>query len=348
MSDGPWFKFFPSDWRGGVAKLSAAERGVYISLIVAMYDSGGPIRRDDGRLARECGLPKAGFVRALDALIAEGKIEFDGQCLSNSRTKHELTEREKRSVSARAGASVTNEKRRAKSNGVSRDSERGAYANGVAVGAQNERHTRSQSPDKESANADSSQRVADAPGKSRSKRTTGAEVETILLEILTPATTADLIAHRKAKREPLTERAARIAVEEMRRHGDPEACAREWILRGWRGFKADWMPDARSASGPSVTSRVVHIEKTGTFTRIAMERGYVEPAFNGRSNGEAAGNQQKTLDLDRLDFERRGEGQPGADHHPRESTYAGNQGRPAGSAGDFATGLVADLAGRRA
>jgi uncharacterized protein YdaU (DUF1376 family) len=95
MSGEAWFRFFPSDWLGGTASLSAAERGVYITLIACMYDHGGPIRREDDRLSRRCGLPKAGFVRALAALIDLGKIdEIDG-CLFNSRAKIELTEREK-------------------------------------------------------------------------------------------------------------------------------------------------------------------------------------------------------------------------------------------------------------
>lgn len=87
-----WFRFFPSNWLGGVSGLSAAERGVYITLLALIYDTGGPITREDDRLARRCGLPKSGFVRALEALKALGKIEEADGCLFNLRAKFELTE----------------------------------------------------------------------------------------------------------------------------------------------------------------------------------------------------------------------------------------------------------------
>ena len=74
MGGDPWFRFFPSDWLSGVSGLSAAERGVYVTLLAIMYDHGGPVVRDDSRLSRQCGLPKTGFIRALDGLIAIGKI----------------------------------------------------------------------------------------------------------------------------------------------------------------------------------------------------------------------------------------------------------------------------------
>ena len=82
--------------RGNRAGLSAAERGVDVTLIAAIYDHGGPIRRDDARLARQCGLPKAGFARAPQALVDLGKIEIEGCDLSNSRAKRELIDRENR------------------------------------------------------------------------------------------------------------------------------------------------------------------------------------------------------------------------------------------------------------
>ena len=124
MSAEPWFRFFPSDWLGGTAALSAAEKGVYVTLIALMYDEAGPIVRDDARLSRQCGLPKVSFVRALQCLIDLRKIEENGQCLFNSRAKNELTERENRIVNAREGAHVTNAKRANKSVDDLRSSER--------------------------------------------------------------------------------------------------------------------------------------------------------------------------------------------------------------------------------
>ena len=119
-----WFRFFPSDWLGGTSGLSAAEKGVYVTLIALMYDLGGAIPRDDARLARQCGLPKAGLSKIIDTLLSLGKIEDEGQCLTNSRVKNELTERENRIGTARDGANVTNQKKLEKSRIEIRSSDR--------------------------------------------------------------------------------------------------------------------------------------------------------------------------------------------------------------------------------
>jgi uncharacterized protein YdaU (DUF1376 family) len=100
----PWFRFFPSDWISGVSGLSAAERGVYVTLLAIIYDQGGPIKRDDARLARQCGLPVAGFRRALEALESLGKVTVENGEIFNSRAKYELSERENRSARARDAA----------------------------------------------------------------------------------------------------------------------------------------------------------------------------------------------------------------------------------------------------
>ncbi len=111
MTD-PWFRFFPSDWTAGVSGLSSAERGVYITLISIMYDHAAPIERDDARLSRQCGLPKAGFVRALAGLTATGKIILVEGRLFNSRVKIELTERENRKLTATEAARSSWQKRK--------------------------------------------------------------------------------------------------------------------------------------------------------------------------------------------------------------------------------------------
>jgi len=85
-----YFKFNTADWLTGTSGLSAAERGVYITLLALIYDNDGPIFRDDGRLARKCGLPTMPFKRALDGLLSEGKlfVQDDG-LLHNYRAKTE-------------------------------------------------------------------------------------------------------------------------------------------------------------------------------------------------------------------------------------------------------------------
>ena len=104
MGDTPWVKFFSSDWLGGTSGLTAAERGVYITLCALIYEFDGPIVRDDKRLARRCGCPKASFIRILSALIDEGKLVQNGEHLTNAKCEKEITDRKKRSEKARAVA----------------------------------------------------------------------------------------------------------------------------------------------------------------------------------------------------------------------------------------------------
>jgi len=103
MSD-PWFKFYASDWLAGTRGLTAAETGIYVTLIAMMYERGDSIPRDDARLSRLCGCPKASFSRALNALIDEGKITEADSCLSNSRVEKERQCRAEKSQKARDSA----------------------------------------------------------------------------------------------------------------------------------------------------------------------------------------------------------------------------------------------------
>jgi len=100
MGDTPFIKFYPSDFLAGTSGLSPAERGVYITLLCLIYEADGEIVRDDARLSRRCGAPKASFARILDALIDEGKLtERDGM-LSNKRAEKAIVDRQIRTQNA--------------------------------------------------------------------------------------------------------------------------------------------------------------------------------------------------------------------------------------------------------
>jgi hypothetical protein len=72
----------------------------------------------------------------------------------------------------------------------------------------------------------------------------------ILCEVLSDATAKDLIAHRLAKKSKLTPRAAKELVRAFKAFGDPEAAAAEMIMRGWVGFKSEWMQNNQRAGPP--------------------------------------------------------------------------------------------------
>ena len=56
-----------------------------------------------------------------------------------------------------------------------------------------------------------------------------------LCEVLSEQVADDFIAHRKAKRAKLTDRAARMIADKLRGHQDPDAVVRLSIMNGWTG-----------------------------------------------------------------------------------------------------------------
>lgn len=85
----PWVRFFPSDWLAGTRGMSAAETGVYISLIAMMYERGEPLAEDHPRLARLCGASNSGFAKALGSLLEQKKIVRKDGGLWNDRVGRE-------------------------------------------------------------------------------------------------------------------------------------------------------------------------------------------------------------------------------------------------------------------
>lgn len=66
------------------------------------------------------------------------------------------------------------------------------------------------------------------------------EIMAVLSPILGDELAAAIIQHRKAKKPPFTEYAAKLQVKEYIKTGDPIAAAEMQILRGWTAIKANW------------------------------------------------------------------------------------------------------------
>lgn len=103
MAD-PWVKFFPSDWLAGTSGLSPTERGVYITILMLIYEMEGPIVMDEGRLARRCGTTRPTFKKAIRSLLDEGKVTMADGKITNARAQEELSRREE--ISRKASLSA--------------------------------------------------------------------------------------------------------------------------------------------------------------------------------------------------------------------------------------------------
>lgn len=131
MSEVPWIRFFASDWLGGTRGMSAAETGVYITLIATMYERGEPVPEDHARLARLCGASNSAFKAILDRLVSEGKIIRVEGGLSNERVEKERVYLSEKSEVGRYAANARWGTKPKKNNGT-------AHAN--AMPAQSERN----------------------------------------------------------------------------------------------------------------------------------------------------------------------------------------------------------------
>lgn len=110
--DGPWVRFFASDWLAGTRGMTASETGVYITLIATMYENGAPITRNDSRLARVCGLPARNFTVILDHLIEIDKISVDDlQNLWGRKVDTEVRNRSARAERGRLAAQAKHEQK---------------------------------------------------------------------------------------------------------------------------------------------------------------------------------------------------------------------------------------------
>jgi uncharacterized protein YdaU (DUF1376 family) len=112
MSEGPWIRFFPSDWLAGTRGMTAAETGIYITLVAMMYERGEPIPNDTGRLARLCGTTTAALKSTLAVLCDEGKITIIDGGLWNDRVGVETEIRRDKSTSAQKSAEARWEKQK--------------------------------------------------------------------------------------------------------------------------------------------------------------------------------------------------------------------------------------------
>lgn len=88
-----------------------------------------------------------------------------------------------------------------------------------------------------------------------------------LLTVLDEEHALAVLDHRKTKKCALTAFAAKLLAKQFALCPDPDAAAEEMIIRGWTGFKAEWMRKASPKTGPR------------NFVDAAMDR------INGRNSG---------------------------------------------------------------
>ena len=77
------------------------------------------------------------------------------------------------------------------------------------------------------------------------------DVLEILETCLSAETARDLVAHRKAKKSPMTAGAAKALAKSFAAFGDPEGAAQAMMANGWQGFNPEWMHN-QARAGPAI------------------------------------------------------------------------------------------------
>lgn len=81
-----------------------------------------------------------------------------------------------------------------------------------------------------------------------------------LMTVLDEDRAMAVVDHRRALRKPLTVHAANLLAKQFARCLDPNEGADEMIMRGWQGFKPEWVRErdmTRAYRGPATGNHMI-------------------------------------------------------------------------------------------
>lgn len=114
MSDKPYVNFYTSDFLAGTGGMTAACKGVYITLLCQMYEAEAPLGQSWDALARRCGATLPAFKKAVETLVEDGKIVVTDDGIWSPKCEKHITLRRERQNSAKAAAKTRWEKSKEK------------------------------------------------------------------------------------------------------------------------------------------------------------------------------------------------------------------------------------------
>lgn len=224
MSSQPWMKFYPADWRSdpSLRITSLAGRGLWIEMLAIMHEA-----------------------EPRGHLTVKGKqLSFEALALmvgSDAETVKSLVdELEENGVFSRKKSGVIFSRRIEKDeNKARKNRENGKMGGNPSLCNKTEndgsvnQEVKAKKPEARSQKQDNS---SNEEYILREKKPVD-----ILLEVIDQDHSQAIIEHRKKIKKPLSERAANLLANELRKCASPNEAADEIILRGWTGFKADWL-----------------------------------------------------------------------------------------------------------
>ena len=112
MGSLPFIQFYPSDWKGGVAKLSDLEEHVYFKVCMEIWDSGNPVHVDDvPRLfktpSKDIPAAIANLVRLKKLKKSRSKMLTNGRASDAHKTARKRLSDAKKAAKSRWGGNAT-------------------------------------------------------------------------------------------------------------------------------------------------------------------------------------------------------------------------------------------------
>lgn len=96
MTKKRWFRFYIDAWLNGTFGMNPNEIAAYVTVLCELYDHEGILLRPNYDLmARRCGMRPTSFRKALDGLVARGKLTLEGDVLTSKAVSEEIKSREK-------------------------------------------------------------------------------------------------------------------------------------------------------------------------------------------------------------------------------------------------------------
>jgi hypothetical protein len=141
MSDRlPWFRCFPSALLGAMAGLEADESLIYLTVLLRIYETGGPVHETGRSLARRTGLTERRAAAALDRLISAKKVANLGDHLIDSASTHDEIkwQNDRRNDQSTAGKASAAKRQNASSGTKNAASAVADDANGTEKGQRNQ------------------------------------------------------------------------------------------------------------------------------------------------------------------------------------------------------------------
>lgn len=217
MNGLPYYKAYPRDFIEGTIGMPFELKAAYRLVLDLIYMQGGNLP-DDARYISGllgCTLRKWNSLRG--ELIAMGKIEINGEFLTNKRAVIELETTRKFTEKQAENRSKPNKN------------------NGLKSPPCDQTDT-----DTDNTSSLRSDVKAQAPEKP--------SVKSELMNVVDEDHAQAVIEHRKAIKKPMTVRAAQLLAGKFAKCQNPNAAVDMMISSGWQGFEPEWLENRKSST----------------------------------------------------------------------------------------------------